>query len=233
MKYYLASPFVVAALLWLSHRAGLWPTMAMAALLMVGFATLTATASWIESPAGKTTQILAYLPSFLVGATLAFLRSDAHPPGTATFMPGLQRAAGWIALAASVAMIPSIFAAITGEPVREDRFHEAVLLSSMIWALVINACWMGNTWLVKFFTLAPLKFLGLVSFSFYLSHPIFLELSVRGIGPYSPSGAIVVALLTTLAFSWGTFRLIEKPILTAGTAKVADWLTTRRANQAG
>ena len=221
MKYYFVSPLMVIALLGIAWRWGGW----IAAVVGLSFAGAWAVAvvalPFIEAPGSKTVQLVAFLPSFIVGATLALMRSDVMPEGALSRGIGAQRAVGWLALAVTVAMTPEIYNAITGHDVGFNYFHDYVFTYALLWALLINASLSGDKVLNAVFTFSLLRFIGLVSFSYYLSHPIFLELAVRAIGPVSPFLAILVAFGVTLLFSYLSYRFFEKPVLAAGSNWVA------------
>jgi len=50
----------------------------------------------------------------------------------------LQRAAGWLALAALVMTIPSLFGQLTGQTVSIKHFHHYVVPFALLWALVLT-----------------------------------------------------------------------------------------------
>lgn len=229
MKYYFFSPFLVAALVATRARVGKVLAGTVALLAAVGAYHLAANLAGVDPPGSDTADLLAYLAAFIVGATLAVMISD-RPQGDGTGTAAiLQRAAGWLALAVLVMTVPSLFGQLTGQPVSIKHFHHYVVPFALLWALVLNACWAGDPWLRRFFTARPLRFLGLISFSFYLSHPIFQELSAMTVGRYSGVAAFFVALATTTLFSWLSFRIFEKPVLENGTNRVNEWLRNRHA----
>lgn len=229
MKYYLVSPIIAAALIFAGRRFGIGLTLVLATPIILLASWAIGGLDFIETPTDKSADLITYLPAFLIGAVLAFYRHETDKLSAASSRSLSQNALGWLAALGLIAMTPSIYAWLTQTEILLSRFYDSVLLYSVLWALVINAIFSGNAILRWFFTLSHLRFLGLVSFSFYLSHPVFLELSVRGIGPYSHIAAILVGYFATLAFSYGTYRLIEKPILEGGTQRVDQWLERRRA----
>lgn len=233
MKYYLVSPFLVA-LLFIIRKGGGKAVMAVfAAGAAIGVYSLAIELPGVGRPGTDTADLLPYLAAFIVGAVLAMLISDTEQGDGRGPANQFQRTAGWLAIVVLVLTVPTVYGQVVGEVISVKHFFHHVIPFAVLWAVVLNACWAGDPWLCKFFTARPLRFLGLISFSFYLSHPIFQELSAITIGRYSALAAFAIALTATALFSWMSFRVFERPVLDGGTRKISEWLGKRHQSGRG
>lgn len=57
---------------------------------------------------------------------------------------------------------------------------------------------------------APMRWLGVLSYSFYLSHAMWLDMAARLTGRHGAPTA-VVAFVLTVAFAWCVYRVVEVP----------------------
>ncbi len=91
------------------------------------------------------------------------------------------------------------------------------LVAALIFALVIS----DASWAARFLRLLPLRLLGLVSYSFYLLHPIFIK-AVRHVSHVylqdnlGNIATCIAALVLTFLVSTITYTLIERPFTVAG-----------------
>ena len=79
----------------------------------------------------------------------------------------------------------------------------------------------------RFLEWRPIKFLGRISYSFYLYHATAIYIAVAltpwlllgGIDPQSIAGALILALwcvIATIPLAWASYVLVEKPAMRLG-----------------
>jgi peptidoglycan/LPS O-acetylase OafA/YrhL len=130
-----------------------------------------------------------------------------------------------------VATLPATWAAWTGAPVDHQLTHHWFAFFGLVWATLLLSVLHGPRWLRAPFAWAPMRLLGVVSFSAYLWHmPVLYGLRALGIRHWPLAGWWV--LLGTLAASMLSFLVIERPwrdVRLAPDAKIA-WIFTRRSS---
>lgn len=154
-----------------------------------------------------------YLPIFFIGALTALLyhrwqESPWHADPRARWTLEL---AGLGAVAAAVAMIPSVSRALFDASIPDSHYHKAFILYAALWALVLFASVAGGGVLRRLFENGMLRYLGFISFSVYLWHWVVIGL-IRWAEwplPRPVQGWIVLAL--TLALSHATWYFVERP----------------------
>jgi peptidoglycan/LPS O-acetylase OafA/YrhL len=119
---------------------------------------------------------------------------------------GLLGYAGGIAI---VLMTPAVFSLVAGRFSR-IYFHDQFILYAVLWAFILMAAVNGRGWIRRFFALPALRFVGALSFSLYLFHPIFLDVA-RNSGLNGYLSAWLVLLASTAA-AYVSFRLLEGPV---------------------
>lgn len=142
--------------------------------------------------------------SLLMGCALAVAGSP-----TLDGTRGGDRPSSWrvLGLVAATALLLLSFI------VRDDRFRETlrytiqgIALSPLFYAAIRFPKW-GP---FPLFNLAIMRFLGKLSYSLYLVHEIVIGLAWRWL-PFTGILRSVVALLASLAISWGIWLTVEKP----------------------
>jgi peptidoglycan/LPS O-acetylase OafA/YrhL len=83
---------------------------------------------------------------------------------------------------------------------------QGVALLPLFWLAIRHA----DTWAFRWLNYPPIKYLGLVSFTFYLCHGISLEFAGRFIEAQIPRAALGFTI--ALAFSAAMYSVVEKPI---------------------
>jgi peptidoglycan/LPS O-acetylase OafA/YrhL len=81
---------------------------------------------------------------------------------------------------------------------------------------VLFAAAYGNGIVSRIFSSRFLRFVGMISFSLYLWHPVFIKGGARLLKGYEPHLVGWIALIGTLAASYLSYRIIEKPFLKVG-----------------
>lgn len=154
-----------------------------------------------------------YLSIFLMGSFLAlchyrWMSSKYSKSKKATIALEI---AGALAIVAVIVLIPSIFTLLTGSPALVDGLHKQLILFGVLWSIVLFASINGYGFLRTIFESRPLRQIGFISFSIYLLHPAIVGLSERY---FRGAHSIMLAwglLLLTVALSYMSFYVIEKP----------------------
>jgi peptidoglycan/LPS O-acetylase OafA/YrhL len=165
----------------------------------------------------------AYLAFFMMGAALA---GDGDPVGRVARRIATSRGGRWISAAVLVASLLLLCSYWMLLPVAGDRVASAVSRPAVVVAVVLLfLCAVHPGPFHRFLTTAPLRWLGLISFSLYLVHePIVVAIAtLTGAAVWAIPVSIAVSLLVGFAFWW----LIEKRI-----HRLARWLTRRFARKA-
>lgn len=164
-KYYLLIPvFAVVAGVVLRGR-GVW----IAAVCMAAVAA----SSWLwpaEASVLEGVDLGPYLPTFLLGGLAADLhRRLREKPLSRPIRIGFELVAV-LSLAGSLLLIPAIASWVSGELVERDRFQRSYVLFGTLWSALLVAHLHGLGWIARGLSLAPLRFIGVISFGLYLWH---------------------------------------------------------------
>lgn len=203
-KFYVWLPLLALALSWIARCR--WPLLAEVALAALALAL----ALWIWPPADtgrNDVRLGPYLVLFLCGAFAA--RLDQRLTG------GPQHSRAWglvglLALLACVPTLPQVWAGLTATVPDNRLSHHWFLFFGLVWSCLLLAILHGPGWLRLPFAWAPMRLVGVVSFSAYLWHMPVLEglqaVGVKG-GPLSAWGALLAVLLAAMA----SFMALERP----------------------
>lgn len=201
-SFYLWLPLVALTLAWMGHRRWPLPAQSLAVAVAVALAML----AW---PPGETlrndVRLGPYLVLFLCGSFAAAIDRRMSATGT--------RAWGWaglVALAAFVLSIPQAWSALTGTDVDRRLSHHWFLYFGVIWSTLLLAVRWGPAWLKAPFASAPMRLVGIVSFSAYLWHmPVLYAL--RALGALKWAGVAWLALALMLVLAMASYLLFERP----------------------
>jgi peptidoglycan/LPS O-acetylase OafA/YrhL len=189
------------------------------ALLATACAMLGAVA-WANAtfPSDSRMALLRNVPAFLGGVYVAWASdwiqaSLAPPPNSRARM--VVEGAGWLAIAAVLLHIPSVWSWASGEIVAPDRFFNEPGLFGALWAVFLIAAIHGRGALRRVLSQRPLCFLGRISFSVYLLHLPLLKL-IGGRLPHDPTLAAWGTIIAALGLATVTYFAIEKPFVAMG-----------------
>lgn len=204
-KFYLWLPLLALGLAVTGHRR--WPLLAEALAL----AAVLAWATWTWPPsetAGNDVRLGPYLALFLCGAFAA--RLDQRLEGKQGRHAWAWGLAGVAALLAFVVTLPEVWVGLAGlEPARNVN-HRWFLFFALVWSCLLLSVLHGPRWLRAPFSWAPVRLVGVVSFSAYLWHLAVLD-GLDALGARSwPLGTLVALVVVTLA-SMASFLLFERP----------------------
>jgi peptidoglycan/LPS O-acetylase OafA/YrhL len=202
MKFYVLLPVLAVVLSWALRRS--------AALALLLVAAMLATSAMLVPPRvpGPPTILLApQLPYFVSGLAAAVVHRLWRP--TTTRARVTLDVAGWSALAWWASGNLFAFAPAWAAPFQEPAWRGLTL------ALLTLAAVDARLGLSALFRLAPLRFLGVISFSVYLLHMPIVE-SLRKVADWSDVTKTVAIVAAVCATSMVSYLLIELPFIEVG-----------------
>ena len=115
-----------------------------------------------------------------------------------------------LACAAFALTLPETWSLLSGGPVDNKLTHTWFVFFGATWGTLLLAVLHGPFWLRAPFAWAPMRLLGVVSFSAYLWHmPVLYGMAALGARDWPLAGWWVFA--ATLALSMASFLLVERP----------------------
>jgi peptidoglycan/LPS O-acetylase OafA/YrhL len=160
-----------------------------------------------------------YLPMFFMGSLLAVIHHNwqIHPARESKKVLAFLDALGVGALMALILMIPSVSSLLAGAEISRDHWHGQVVLLGALWSIVVFSCVAGSGLLRRPFEIRFLRYLGFISFSVYLLHPVVIK-QVNDLVPDLPMKGWL-ELAATIAVSHLSWVFIEKPTSRIGLTK--------------
>ncbi len=149
-----------------------------------------------------------YLVVFVCGVTAAWVRLSW--PGLGRWVHA-WRGLGWLLLVLLAMATPSLWAWLSGhayDPGLSQRWFTAFGIG---WALLLLAVLWGGGALARVFSSAPLRLVGVVSFSAYLWHmPVLQAADALGLRTWGWPGLLLL-LGAVLLVAMASFLLFERP----------------------
>jgi peptidoglycan/LPS O-acetylase OafA/YrhL len=223
-KYYFLLP-VVALILWATMRRSV-----SVALLLTAAGVIAALMFWPGHQMSKNDARLGfYLPSFFIGSFLGVLDANLGKLKASGWAKLIYAVAAAIAALGWAALIPSLSAMLLRRPVAFNELHSAVLPFSLLWAVLLVSARQGAATLRQPLEWAPLRYIGVISFSLYLWHPVVVALFKLAMPACPPSLGWLIVLPSAVALSHLSYCLIERPFLLikpklpATPSRVAQW----------
>jgi peptidoglycan/LPS O-acetylase OafA/YrhL len=205
-RYYFILP-VLALTYSVVLKNKLIPSIALTAILIIASQVV-----WPSSEAiANDPRLGPYLPIFFMGSLLAviFYRWQDSPWKTDRRVMLVVELLGIVAALGLIFTIPSVSSLILGKEIPFNYYHKQFILFGGLWSMFLFACLAGLGYLRHFFELPVLRYLGFISFSFYLFHAIFID-AIEGLDVGIPLKGWIV-LIATLVVSHGSWMFIEKP----------------------
>jgi peptidoglycan/LPS O-acetylase OafA/YrhL len=200
--YYGVLPFIVLAYTAIFRWKFLWITLATG--VSVGLMTL-------YPPTFQVDRFLPYLSIFLLGSYAAVVMhrlADWQPSRSARVACDCI---GFILLFVALGLSPYYYAIIVGHPIVQQYWHQAFTLFGVLWALFLVCVLISRRWLARFFSARAMRLYGVISFSSYVIHYVFINAAITWHLPPLLGGWFVM-MSVTLA-SCITFLAIEQPCL--------------------
>ncbi len=170
-------------------------------------------------------RLLPYAPVMLMGTMLAVFQYNYKMNWSIpSWAPKLQEGLGWMAAILLLLSIPSVWYSTVGESEVctgdftlfmdadcHKIFHRRFIETSILWGMVLLGAVNGEGLLRRFFEWKPLRYLGWISFSFYLWHPCVLTV-LRNVSLPVPDVVVFwVVFGLTVWVSHLSYRIVEVP----------------------
>ena len=219
-RYYFVLP-VLAYLYAVLFRGKFWASL-LITVILIGLSQW-----WIPQSAilNNDTRLLPYAPVMLTGTMLAVFQYNYKTKWTVPdWAPRFQDIIGLLSAVALFLSVPSVWYTLI-EPNNacstagvqfleldcHKIFHHNLIESSVLWGGVLIGAVNGNGILQRVFEWKPLRYLGWISFSFYLWHPCILMI-LRNVTLPVPNEVVFWLMLgLTTVISHVSYRLIEVP----------------------
>ncbi|VAW65699.1 hypothetical protein MNBD_GAMMA09-3265 [hydrothermal vent metagenome] len=153
-----------------------------------------------------------YFPIFLMGSLMAVIHYNwvqLNNDSKASMQKTIE-IAGILCLLIIFFLTPSSISILAGYTVNAAEIHNHYILISMLWCIILFSSIHGKGLLRRFFESAALRYLGFISFSFYLFHIIGIRI-VNHIPAVNESLHGPLILLVTILISHISYKLIEQP----------------------
>jgi len=119
---------------------------------------------------------------------------------------------GWLSIIGGLATVPSVWRLLVDPEASNQVFHQSFLLYAVIWNVAIVAAFSQHSLFSKFFSLAPCRFLGRISFSVYLWHYPILQFINRQL-TLEAWAKFILTITLTIALSFLSYRFLERPFI--------------------
>lgn len=202
-KFYFLLPFIGVGLQLLRGRP--WVQLAATAAL-VGAVALVFPAA--QSP-NDTLVTGYYLPVFLCGCLAAALLADWRPRRPAFLTRGRAEAVALLTLAVALPLADPLF---MQHWLPQFDGSRAFILWGLIWSVFILAHLFGTGLTRAIFAWKPARFLGIVSYSAYIWHPVILSGMKPLLGRVPTPLGTGAYFLVTLVVASVSYLVIERPL---------------------
>lgn len=203
-KFYFILPFS-AYLLWKLSKVNAW-----LCFTILFFSILASQYYYPQSESlTNDTRLMPYIPIFLIGMGMAFLQTLINASGGLSSRHKiLANYLGWVAMFIIVCMTPSVFSLIAWD-IPKNFFHREFITYAVLWSFVLFSAVNGHGLLNKFLRHPVLRNYGMLSFSLYLFHPVFVN-ALKTLGVDTQFNAWIVLAGATMS-AYVAFVLIESP----------------------
>jgi peptidoglycan/LPS O-acetylase OafA/YrhL len=203
-KYYFILPFVAFILSYILKN-----NLLKSLILLTGCIIFLTVIQMQVTFENQATDVLKYIPVFLFGTMLAIIQYHLQIKKIdLSKFSFLLRVLELLSLIMLIFMIPSVYSQIV-KPVDFDYFANSVLTYSCLWSCLIFSLVNRKSIFSSYLSRKIPCFLGKISFSVYLLHPIFIDL-MRHFKFDTAFNAWIV-LFGSIFLSYWSFKLVEKP----------------------
>lgn len=205
-QYYFVLPlFGAACVLWRK-----WIALVVVASVLLGAAALWIWPLPLPLADANRPHLGPYLPLFLLGS-LAALAHDRLTRHAARWRPWLEGVA-WASLAGALLTIPSLYRALTGEPISSEHFHNRVILYGLLWSAFLLGTLLGTGACRAALSGRVIRYVGFISFGIYLWHTPVLRV-VKVLSPLPDLANAWLGLVAIASISSASYFAIERPCL--------------------
>ena len=156
-------------------------------------------------------RLLPYMPIFIMGTILALIQHHINSRNIASkTLEMFLRILGYFGLIGIIVMTPLVFTMIKGHWVSNSYFHKQFILYALLWSFVLLSAINVKGLIQYFFALPSLRFIGALSFSLYLFHPVWAG-AVHNWGLNTYVSAWLVLFCSTVS-AYISFKLLEGPV---------------------
>lgn len=202
-KFYFLLPFV-AFILYKIQAKGLMLSISIVCVILILFQFLFVLNKIDQTP----TNLLPFIPVFLIGMLIAVFQ-HAIDEGTIALRYQLTvKVFGYVGVLGVSLMTPLVYSVLF-EFVPKSYFHQEHILTSLFWGMILFSAVNIKGGIQTFFSLPFMRFLGALSFSLYLFHPIFID-ALRFLKLETGFEAWFVLSLSIIT-AYISFKLIEEP----------------------
>lgn len=220
-SYYLLLPFVTLGLFWLSRLHISLPFVGVVlSIWAVGLI-------WpAEQTERNSIQLGPYLSIFMMGSLAAFLCTKSTMVWMGRY--GMVWAfLGFAAIVIAFCTVPSWWRALVDNSISNQEFHRSFMMYGFLWSTAVIATIHAHPVYVRFFELPPWRLLGRISFSIYLWHYLIVQWVSRDI-EIAPYLQFCLVITITMAVSYLSYRVIERPFILWAQRVSEDWLVGTR-----
>ncbi len=219
-RYYFVLP-LLAYVYAVTFRGHFWKSL----LCTVGLIALSQVVLPQSEALNNDARLLPYAPVMLMGTMLAVFQYNYKTYWSVpAWAPTLQEVLGWVAGLLLLLSVPTVWYNVFSEPQSctgdfavfldadcHKIFHRRFIETSILWGLVLLGAVNGQGWLQRIFEWKGLRYLGWISFSFYLWHPCMLTI-FRNV-PLPLPDVIIFWLIfgVTVLISHLSYRIVEVP----------------------
>lgn len=207
VKFYFLLPFIVLALFWAGRKHWLWGLIASVGAVIAGAVLCTLEEPWSLQ---ENVLLAPNLAAFGFGVLAAIAYGRLHALDLTRWRPWLDAAAA-VALVAVVLRVPAIYNAIFSSHDPVSKLAGDVPICGALWAVFLLGITLGKGVMSRAMSWAPLRYLGLISFSAYLWHVKFV--ADFDDMPLPPVLRLVVFLAVVIAIASVSYFLFERPLL--------------------
>jgi peptidoglycan/LPS O-acetylase OafA/YrhL len=168
-----------------------------------------------------------YLPIFIMGSYLAVFQSqcsDLFMKNSFIFKVVLD-SVGCLVLIVIALLTPSVATYILGYNVPFNYFHDSIILYGVLWSVLLLSVMNGAGYLRKFFESFALRYLGLISFSAYLIHPVIISIAKDFLVNYAIKGSLI--FIITILTAQLSYLFFEKYTSRTRVSNIHGFLVKR------
>ncbi|WP_165869219.1 acyltransferase family protein [Thiogranum longum] len=207
-RYYFILP-VTAFIYIIAFKKKLFPSILFTVALVSMFLL-----AWPQSEVeSNDSRLWPYIPVFLTGSVLALIHYSWQKCALSKikYMPLVLETSGILGIIFLVLLIPSVASMLHYGERQFHMLHGQFIVHGVVWALVLFCCINGAGLMRNIFENNVLRYLGFVSFSIYLIHPMAISMVMRLPVEVGSTVRGWLMLMLTVGLAHISYKLIEVP----------------------